>query len=82
MSEAAALPDGPVMGGLSAVCSCGHTANFHRSLEQQAAYLAGSDGRYPGECEGGSTIHCRCITDRESVIAHRRHPDYRGEWRL
>ena len=49
------------MPDLATRCPCGHTANYHPSLKQQA-----SGGR---ECKGGTSVHCRCITDRERVIA-------------
>lgn len=59
------------MGDLSTVCPCGHKACFHPSQAQQTARLADSGGQYSGECKGGTvSVHCRCITPREEVIAN------------
>lgn len=57
--------------GLSATCACGHMACYHPTDAQQSMRLAASDGQIAGECKGGTSAHCRCITSREQVIADR-----------
>lgn len=57
------------MNSLASMCPCGHAAYYHPTPEQQAMQLKRTDGRYAGECKGGTSAHCRCITDRQQVIA-------------
>jgi len=58
------------MSGLATVCPCGHTANYHPSIEQQRVQLDATDGRFPGCCQyrpGANHHACRCITSREEL---------------
>ena len=60
------------MSGLATVCPCGHTANYHPSIEQQRVQLDATDGRFPGSCQyrpGANHHACRCITSREELTA-------------
>ena len=59
------------MSDLSATCPCGHTANFHPTIEQKRVYWAGCNGRYDLECKhynGPGVACCRCAVSREDVI--------------
>lgn len=58
--------------GVAITCPCGHLACYHPSAAQQEVRLRATGGQFSGECKGGTSAHCRCVTPREEVIGDKR----------